>query len=109
MPGRRCGWWTLLDGLVEAFFAEVNDRLRTSAEKTSADWEIASSGPSWRAELHRIARAFAATVHTHPEILLVVATRPLSVPVAGAPRRCSNSPSTSLRYAAGPASTTPRR
>ncbi|MEU1232459.1 TetR/AcrR family transcriptional regulator C-terminal domain-containing protein [Streptomyces sp. NPDC005828] len=75
----------MLDGLVEAFFAEVNDRLRTSAEKTSADREIASSGPSWRAELHRIVRAFAATVHTHPEILPVVATRPLSVSVARRP------------------------
>lgn len=66
----------LLDGLVEAFFTEVNDRLRTSAEATV---------PSWRAELRRIARAFAAAVHAHPEILPVVATRPLSVPVARRP------------------------
>ncbi|MET3988088.1 TetR/AcrR family transcriptional regulator [Streptomyces sp. PvR034] len=75
----------LLDGLVEAFFAEVNDRLRTSAEQTSGDGEIPSSAPPWRAELHRIARAFAATVHAHPEILPVVAMRPLSVPVARRP------------------------
>lgn len=72
----------LLDGLVEAFFAEVNDRLRTSVEE--------SAGPSgdvseWRVELRRIARAFAAVVHAHPEILPVVATRPLSVPVARRP------------------------
>ncbi|GGP33715.1 TetR/AcrR family transcriptional regulator [Streptomyces melanogenes] len=69
----------LLDGLVEAFFAEVNERLRTSADQRDDD------GPAWRAELRRIARAFAAVVHAHPEILPVVATRPLTVPVARRP------------------------
>ncbi|MFB7462817.1 TetR/AcrR family transcriptional regulator [Streptomyces sp. NPDC056224] len=75
----------LLDGLVEAFFAEVNDRLRASAEGPPADRETTSGGPPWRAELRRIARAFAAAVHAHPEILPVVATRPLGVPVARRP------------------------
>ncbi|WP_330329139.1 TetR/AcrR family transcriptional regulator [Streptomyces sp. NBC_00536] len=75
----------LLDGLVEAFFAEVNDRLRTSAEEIRADRGITSGDAPWRAELRRIARAFAAAVHAHPEILPVVATRPLSVPVARRP------------------------
>ncbi|MFB6613694.1 TetR/AcrR family transcriptional regulator [Streptomyces sp. NPDC056367] len=73
----------LLDGLVEAFFAEVNERLRTSAE-AGAD-EARSPGADWRAELRRIARAFASAVHAHPEILPVVATRPLSVPMARRP------------------------
>ncbi|MEU3778427.1 TetR/AcrR family transcriptional regulator C-terminal domain-containing protein [Streptomyces sp. NPDC032472] len=72
----------LLDGLVEAFFAEVNDRLRTSA---GTAFDVTSDVPAWRAELRRIARAFAAVVHAHPEILPVVATRPLSVPVARRP------------------------
>ncbi|MFE2285244.1 TetR/AcrR family transcriptional regulator [Streptomyces sp. NPDC059443] len=75
----------LLDGLVEAFFAEVNDRLRTSAEAVPAGRETGPGDPSWRAELRRIARAFAAAVHAHPEILPVVATRPLSVPMARRP------------------------
>lgn len=79
----------LLDGLVEAFFAEVNERLRTSAG-AAADLSSTPSGapsaiPAWRAELRRIARAFAASVHAHPEILPVVATRPLAVPVARRP------------------------
>ncbi|MFF5447684.1 TetR/AcrR family transcriptional regulator [Streptomyces sp. NPDC012888] len=71
----------LLDGLVEAFFAEVNDRLRTSPEEAPGPAGV----PAWRAELRRIARAFAAVVHAHPEVLPVVATRPLSVPVARRP------------------------
>ncbi|GHI03223.1 hypothetical protein AQI88_01540 [Streptomyces cellostaticus] len=76
----------LLDGLVEAFFAEVNERLRTSAEQARADSGAAPVEPPWRAELRRIARAFACVVHAHPEILPVVATRPLAVPVARRPQ-----------------------
>ncbi|MFF3934669.1 TetR/AcrR family transcriptional regulator [Streptomyces phaeofaciens] len=83
----------LLDGLVEVFFAEVNDRLRTSASACTGPSSDASGAPpsqtsgvpAWRAELRRIARAFAAAVHAHPEILPVVATRPLAVPVARRP------------------------
>ncbi|WP_051805221.1 TetR/AcrR family transcriptional regulator [Streptomyces sp. NRRL F-2747] len=80
-PGKEA----LLDGLVEAFFAEVNDRLRTTAD-TCAGPACESVGIlPWRAELRRIARAFAAAVHAHREILPVVATRPLAVPVARRP------------------------
>ncbi|MFC7262724.1 TetR/AcrR family transcriptional regulator [Streptomyces lutosisoli] len=75
----------LVDGLVEAFFAEVNDRLRASAEEIHADRDAEPAGLFWRAELRRIARAFAFVVHAHPEILPVVATRPLSLPVARRP------------------------
>ncbi|MFE2143468.1 TetR/AcrR family transcriptional regulator C-terminal domain-containing protein [Streptomyces sp. NPDC059456] len=79
----------LLDGLVEAFFTEVNERLRTTADTRTAPSSAASrdsSGvPAWHAELRRIARAFAATVHAHRELLPVVATRPLTVPVARRP------------------------
>ncbi|MFF7990886.1 TetR/AcrR family transcriptional regulator [Kitasatospora xanthocidica] len=88
-PGKEA----LLDGLTEAYFTEVNDRLRTSAandprgperrrpERRSSD----RRRPEWRLELRRIARAFAAVAHAHPEILPLVATRPLSVPVARRP------------------------
>ncbi|MFF8905113.1 TetR/AcrR family transcriptional regulator [Streptomyces olivaceoviridis] len=72
----------LLDGLVEVFFAEVNGRLRTSVERARAD---AAGEPRWRTELRRIARAFAGVVHAHPEVLPVVAVRPLAVPVARRP------------------------
>ncbi|MEU6665182.1 TetR/AcrR family transcriptional regulator C-terminal domain-containing protein [Streptomyces sp. NPDC046727] len=75
----------LLDGLVEAFFAEVNERLRTSVERVRPDAASASAEPPWRTELRRIARAFAGAVHAHPEVLPVVATRPLAVPVARRP------------------------
>ncbi|TVZ96563.1 TetR/AcrR family transcriptional regulator [Streptomyces sp. BK340] len=76
----------LLDGLVETFFAEVNERLRTSAQQARADSDAVPEEPPWRAELRRIARALAYVVHAHPEILPVVATRPLAVPVARRPQ-----------------------
>ncbi|RKT19650.1 TetR family transcriptional regulator [Streptomyces sp. 1114.5] len=72
-PGKEA----LLDGLIEAYFTEVNDRLRTSAD--------AAREPGWRQELRRIAQAFAAAAHAHPEILPLVATRPLSVPMTRRP------------------------
>ncbi|TJZ59172.1 TetR/AcrR family transcriptional regulator [Streptomyces piniterrae] len=75
----------LIDGLVEAFFAEVNDRLRTSAKEIRSDRGAESASLVWRTELRRISRAFAFVVHAHPEILPVVVTRPLSVPVARRP------------------------
>ncbi|GAA2248421.1 MULTISPECIES: TetR/AcrR family transcriptional regulator [Kitasatospora] len=76
-PGKEA----LLDGLVEAYFAEVITQLRSSAEATAA----AGGGRAWRAELRRIAGAFASVAHVHPEILPLVATRPLSVPMARRP------------------------
>ncbi|MEE1786051.1 TetR/AcrR family transcriptional regulator C-terminal domain-containing protein [Streptomyces sp. SP17BM10] len=71
-PGKEA----LLDGLVEAYFAEVNERLRGSAQTPE---------PGWRAELRRIARTFAAVAHAHPEILPLVATRPLAIPMSRRP------------------------
>ncbi|SES00905.1 transcriptional regulator, TetR family [Streptomyces sp. yr375] len=75
----------LVDGLVEAFFGEVNDRLRTTSEEIRPTQDAECTELPWRAELCRIARAFSAVVHVHPEILSVVATRPLAVPVARRP------------------------
>ncbi|MEU6238586.1 TetR/AcrR family transcriptional regulator C-terminal domain-containing protein [Kitasatospora sp. NPDC047058] len=80
-PGKEA----LLDGLVEAFFAEINDRLRSVTGRRRGDAADAPALPAWRAELRRIARAFAAVAHAHPEILPLVATRPLTVPVARRP------------------------
>lgn len=73
-PGKEA----LVDGLVEAYFDEINARLRAGAER-------GSHPDGWRAELRRIAMAFSATAHAHPEILPLVATRPLAVPVARRP------------------------
>ncbi|MFC9930395.1 TetR family transcriptional regulator [Streptomyces sp. NPDC127190] len=76
----------LLDGLVEAFFEEVNERLRTTAQEPRADASGAPAEPPWHTELRRVVRSFACVVHAHPEILPVVATRPLAVPVARRPK-----------------------
>ncbi|MFH9349820.1 TetR/AcrR family transcriptional regulator [Kitasatospora sp. NPDC017646] len=72
-PGKEA----LLDGLTEAYFTETNARLRTSAGGPHE--------PGWRMELRRIAQAFAAVAHAHPEILPLVATRPLAIPVSRRP------------------------
>ncbi|MEV7770016.1 TetR family transcriptional regulator [Kitasatospora sp. NPDC086791] len=73
----------LLDGLIESFFTEVNARLRTSA--AAGPHESERRRPGWRLELRRIARSFAVAAHAHPEILPLVATRPLTVPLARRP------------------------
>ncbi|MFJ6623443.1 TetR/AcrR family transcriptional regulator [Kitasatospora sp. NPDC091335] len=75
-PGKEA----LIDGLVEAYFDEINTRLRTGSSTGRGP-----GGVDWRAELRRIAQAFAATAHAHPEILPLVATRPLAVPVVRRP------------------------
>ncbi|MFE4519461.1 TetR/AcrR family transcriptional regulator [Kitasatospora sp. NPDC056783] len=74
-PGKEA----LIDGLVEAYFDEINARLRAGTRHDAPHED------DWRAELRRIAQAFAATAHAHPEILPLVATRPLAVPVARRP------------------------
>ncbi|MFI9319116.1 TetR/AcrR family transcriptional regulator [Kitasatospora aureofaciens] len=73
-PGKEA----LLDGLTEAYFTEINARLRTSAGGGPHE-------PEWRTELRRIAQAFGVVAHAHPEILPLVATRPLAVPVSRRP------------------------
>lgn len=83
--GHPAGREALVDGLVEAFFDEVDDRLRATSEEIRPARDTESSDRPWRAELRGIARAFASVVHAHPEILSAVATRPLSVPVARRP------------------------
>ncbi|MFE9425015.1 TetR/AcrR family transcriptional regulator [Kitasatospora sp. NPDC006697] len=62
----------LLDGMVEAFYAEVTDRL----------------GPvraGWRREVHRIAEVFCVVADAHPAVFPLVVTRPLALPVSRRP------------------------
>ncbi|MFJ7243464.1 TetR/AcrR family transcriptional regulator [Kitasatospora sp. NPDC098652] len=72
-PGKEA----LLDGLTEAYFTEINTQLRTGLGSGHEN--------GWRTELRRIAQAFAVVAHAHPEILPLVATRPLAVPVSRRP------------------------
>ncbi|MEU9169730.1 TetR/AcrR family transcriptional regulator [Streptomyces sp. NPDC048420] len=67
----------LLDGLVEALYLELEERL-------SADPEAATEG-AWRSELHRIARAMYEVCLAHPQAVPLLATRMLAVPLARRP------------------------
>ncbi|MEU6683453.1 TetR family transcriptional regulator [Streptomyces sp. NPDC046832] len=71
-PGKTA----LLDGVVEALFLELEDRL---AEAESAP--VAAS-PEWRAELHRIARITYEVCLDHPQVASLVFTRFTEVPLA---------------------------
>ncbi|MFE1438720.1 TetR/AcrR family transcriptional regulator [Streptomyces sp. NPDC058739] len=62
----------LLDGLVEALYLELEERL-PDAE------------PDWRAGLHRIARATYDVCLAHPQVVPLLSTRMLAVPLARRP------------------------
>lgn len=64
----------LLDGLVEALYVELEERLAAGAEAST-----------WRAELARIAQATYAVCLTHPHVVPLLATRMLAVPLARRP------------------------
>ncbi|MFF9070339.1 TetR/AcrR family transcriptional regulator [Streptomyces sp. NPDC014891] len=64
----------LLDGLVEAVYAELEEELARFAE-----------APGWREELHRIAAATHRVVLGHPQVAPLLATRMLAVPLARRP------------------------
>ncbi|WP_017241003.1 TetR/AcrR family transcriptional regulator [Streptomyces sp. SS] len=64
----------LLDGLVEALYAELEERLAASPES-----------PGWRDELHRIAAETYAVALAHPHVAPLLATRMLAVPLARRP------------------------
>lgn len=68
----------LLDGLVEALYLELEDRL-------NAEEEAAADPPSWRGELHRIARATYDVCLAHPRAVPLLTTRMLAVPLARRP------------------------
>lgn len=64
----------LLDGLVEALHLELEERLAAGTEASR-----------WRAELHRIARATYDVCLAHPQVVPLLATRMLAVPLARRP------------------------
>ncbi|MCM1945142.1 TetR/AcrR family transcriptional regulator C-terminal domain-containing protein [Streptomyces sp. G2] len=64
----------LLDGLVEALYTELEERLAASPEE-----------PDWRAELHRIAAETHRVALAHPHVAPLLATRMLAVPLARRP------------------------
>ncbi|MFJ2581760.1 TetR family transcriptional regulator [Kitasatospora aureofaciens] len=73
------GKQALLDGMVEAFCAEVYEGLGPPAEGAGG------TGRDWRAELHRVAEVFHAVADAHPQVVPLVVTRPLDVPLARRP------------------------
>ncbi|MFI2367579.1 TetR/AcrR family transcriptional regulator [Streptomyces sp. NPDC018833] len=64
----------LLDGLVEAVYVELEERLAAGSEV-----------PAWRAELARIAEATYDVCLTHPHVVPLLSTRMLAVPLARRP------------------------
>ncbi|MER7673198.1 TetR/AcrR family transcriptional regulator C-terminal domain-containing protein [Kitasatospora sp. NPDC096128] len=77
------GKQALLDGMVEAFYAEVNERIQ--AVSTGPARPVDGPGGDWRARLQHVARAFHQAADAHPAIFPLVATRPLSLPLARRP------------------------
>ncbi|MFE1288436.1 TetR/AcrR family transcriptional regulator [Streptomyces sp. NPDC058751] len=72
----------LLDGLVEALYLELGERLSAGP----APEVTAQTGPAaWRGELHRIARAMYEVCLAHPQVVPLLATRMLAVPLARRP------------------------
>lgn len=64
----------LLDGLVEAVYVEM-----------TAGMEAEGEAADWRAELHRIAAATHRMALAHPQVVPLLATRMLAVPLARRP------------------------
>ncbi|MCF2530294.1 TetR family transcriptional regulator [Yinghuangia soli] len=64
----------LLDGLVELMFDETHQALDAGPEETGV-----------RAEMHRIALAFYRAANTHPQVLPLVVSRLLTVPLVRRP------------------------
>ncbi|MCX4885370.1 TetR/AcrR family transcriptional regulator [Streptomyces sp. NBC_00847] len=78
----------LLDGLVEALYLELDERLAADSEADSTDSEAGSTdthSPDWRAGLHRIARATYDVCLAHPQAVPLLTTRMLAVPLARRP------------------------
>ncbi|MFE9775360.1 TetR/AcrR family transcriptional regulator [Streptomyces sp. NPDC005931] len=70
----------LLDGLVEALYLELEERL------TAGPQDAAPAGsPAWRSGLHRSARTMYDVCLDHPQTVPLLATRLLAVPLARRP------------------------
>ena len=74
----------LLDGLVEALYLELQDFLANGGAQATPQGD-AAEGPEWRAELHRIAQATYQVALAHPQVVPLLATRMLAVPLARRP------------------------
>ncbi|MHC3393878.1 TetR/AcrR family transcriptional regulator [Streptomyces lavendulocolor] len=86
LPGKGA----LLDGLVEALYQQVEEHLAREAGDVpegggAPGARPGSEGPGWRAGLQRIAHAVYAVGLRHPEVVPLLATRMLSVPLARRP------------------------
>ena len=76
----------LLDGLVEALYLELEERLTAESGKAGPPTANTSRpSPAWRAELHRIARETYLVALRHPHAVPLLATRMLAVPLARRP------------------------
>ncbi|MCT9077777.1 TetR/AcrR family transcriptional regulator [Streptomyces fulvoviolaceus] len=71
----------LLDGLVEALYLELEERLAAEAGPEGED----AGAHEWRSGLHRIARATYDVCLAHPQAVPLLATRMLAVPLARRP------------------------
>ncbi|AVV45717.1 TetR/AcrR family transcriptional regulator C-terminal domain-containing protein [Streptomyces sp. ID05-04B] len=71
----------LLDGLVEALYLELEERLTAGPEAEAS----AAAAPGWRTGLHRFARTMYDVCLTHPRAVPLLATRMLAVPLAQRP------------------------
>ncbi|WP_327319414.1 TetR/AcrR family transcriptional regulator [Streptomyces sp. NBC_01235] len=74
----------LLDGLVEALYLELEERLAAEPEP-EASAAAAADAPAWRTGLHRVARTMYDVCLTHPQAVPLLATRMLAVPLAQRP------------------------
>jgi AcrR family transcriptional regulator len=73
----------LLDGLVEALYVELEAGLGSETPEGGTDAEVGA--PDWRAELQRIARTTYDVCLAHPQVVPLLATRMLAVPLARRP------------------------
>ncbi|SEO81504.1 TetR/AcrR family transcriptional regulator [Actinacidiphila rubida] len=79
----------LLDGLVEALYLELHERLDAGFRPPAGPGAARKRGgpgadpaPPWRLELHRIAQATYQVALEHREVVPLLATRMLAVPLA---------------------------
>ncbi|GHE52696.1 TetR/AcrR family transcriptional regulator [Streptomyces capitiformicae] len=75
----------LLDGLVEALYLELEGRLAADPGPGTTAAEAQAQASAWRAELHRIARATYEVCLAHPQVMPLLSTRMLAVPLARRP------------------------
>ncbi|MGC9541924.1 TetR/AcrR family transcriptional regulator [Streptomyces sp. UG1] len=76
----------LLDGLVEALYLQLEDRLAQAPTGSTASAEgPGDRRPEWRDELHRIALTTYEVCFAHPQVVPLISTRMMAVPLARRP------------------------